>query len=158
MAKNFKEIEGQIEQINEPRFAKDRRVWVLMVKANGSWRAFVSKDGEKIKAQYELLKSKQIAQSINLSVQATNLSASKVRLAEYAYNQNGLVLPKDSKNLELLLRDVHQKGFLDLELLYQLKEKEAVRDVEKEIADRIANPLEEGTPLFQRVFERCLSS
>jgi len=23
MAKNFKEIEGQIEQINEPRFAKD---------------------------------------------------------------------------------------------------------------------------------------
>ena len=50
MAKNFKEIEGQIEQINEPRFAKDRRLWVLMVKANGSWRAFVSKDGEKIKA------------------------------------------------------------------------------------------------------------
>jgi len=86
MAKNFKEIEGQIEQINEPRFAKDRRVWVLMVKANGSWRAFVSKDGEKIKAQYELLKSKQIAQSINLSVQATNLSASKVRFAEYAYS------------------------------------------------------------------------
>jgi len=80
MAKNFKEIEGQIEQINEPRFAKDRRLWVLMVKANGSWRAFVSKDGEKIKTQYELLKSKQIAQSINLSVQATNLSASKVRL------------------------------------------------------------------------------
>jgi hypothetical protein len=72
------------------------------------------------------------------------------------YNQNGLVLPKDSKNLELLLRDVHQKRFLDLELLYQLKEKEAVRDVEKEIADMIENPLEEGTPMFQRVFERCL--
>ena len=67
-------------------------------------------------------------------------------------------MPKDPKNLEILLRDVHQKGFLDLELLYQLKEKEAVRDVEKEIADRIANPLEEGTPLFQRVFDRCLSS
>jgi hypothetical protein len=76
--------------------------------------------------------------------------------AEMDYNQNGLVLPKDPKNLEILLRDVHQKGFLDLELLYQLKEKEAVRDVEKEIADRIENPLEEGTPLFQRVFERCL--
>jgi hypothetical protein len=28
-----------------------------------------------------------------------------------------------------------------------------VRDVEKEIADRIENPLEEGAPLFQRVFE-----
>ena len=78
--------------------------------------------------------------------------------AEMDYNQNGLVLPKDPKNLEILLRDVHLKGFLDLELLYQLKEKEAVRDVEKEIADRIENPLEEGTPLFQRVFERCLSS
>lgn len=76
--------------------------------------------------------------------------------AEMDYNQNGLVLPKDPKNLEILLRDVHQKGFLDLEL--QLKEKEAVRDVEKEIADRIENPLEEGTPLFQRVFEECLSS
>ena len=74
------------------------------------------------------------------------------------WNQNGLVLPKDPKNLELLLRDVHQKGFLDLELLYQLKQKEEVKRVEKEIADRIENPLEEGTPLFQRVFERCLSS
>ncbi|MFZ4386774.1 MAG: hypothetical protein ACOYOI_01240 [Chthoniobacterales bacterium] len=78
--------------------------------------------------------------------------------AEMDYNQNGLVLPKDPKNLELLLRDVHQKGFLDLELLYQLKQKEAVSDVEKEIVDRIENPLEEGTSLFQRVFERCLSS
>jgi hypothetical protein len=77
--------------------------------------------------------------------------------AEMDYSQNGLVLPKDPKNLEILLRDVHQKGFLDLELLYQLKEREAVRDVEKEIADRIKNPLEEGTPLFQRVFEECLS-
>jgi hypothetical protein len=28
MAKNFKEIDGQIEQINEPRFAKDRRALV----------------------------------------------------------------------------------------------------------------------------------
>jgi hypothetical protein len=74
------------------------------------------------------------------------------------YRQNGLVLPKNKRHLEILLRDVHQKGFLDLELLYQLKQKEAVRDVEQEIADRIENPLEERTPLFQRVFERCLSS
>jgi hypothetical protein len=29
---------------------------------------------------------------------------------------------------------------------------------QKVIADRIENPLEEGTSLFQRVFERCLSS
>jgi hypothetical protein len=78
--------------------------------------------------------------------------------AEMDYRQNGLVLPKENRHLELLLRDVHQKGFLDLELLYQLKEKEKVRGIEREIADRIENPLEEGTPLFQRVFERCLSS
>lgn len=44
------------------------------------------------------------------------------------------------------------------ELVYQLKEKEKVKGIEREIADRIKNPLEEGTPLFQRVFERCLSS
>jgi hypothetical protein len=69
-----------------------------------------------------------------------------------------LILPKDPKNLELLLRDVHQKGFLDLEFCYQLKQKEEVKRVEKEIADRIENPLEEGTPLFQRVFEECLSA
>jgi len=31
------------------------------------------------------------------------------------------------------------------------------RSHRKEIADRIENPLEEGTPLFQRVFERVLS-
>ena len=78
--------------------------------------------------------------------------------AEMDYNQNGLVLPKDPKNLEILLRDVHQKGFLDLELLYQLKQKEELKGIEQEIADRIENPLEESIPLFQRVFEECLSS
>jgi hypothetical protein len=61
------------------------------------------------------------------------------------------------KNLQLLLRDVHEKGFLDLELLYQLTQREAVKRVEQEIEDRIENLLEEGTPLFQRVLERCLS-
>jgi hypothetical protein len=70
---------------------------------------------------------------------------------------NDLILPKDPKNLEILLRDVHQKGFLDLELLYQLKQREEVKRIEKEIADRIENPLEEGTPLFQREFEKFLS-
>ena len=102
MAKNFKEIEGQIEQINEPRFAKDRKVWVLMVKVNGGWRALVSKDGGRINAQFELLKSKQIAQSINTSVQATNLSATKVRLAEYAYS----LLERHSTDDEALMKAV----------------------------------------------------
>ena len=58
------------------------------------------------------------------------------------------------KNLELLFRDVEAKGCL--ELLYQLKEKEKVRGIEKENADRIEHPLEEGTPLFQRGFEEFL--
>jgi len=55
------------------------------------------------------------------------------------------------------LEDHYPGEHLNL-LLYQLKQKEEVKRVEKEIADRIKNPLEEGTPLFQRVFERCLSS
>jgi hypothetical protein len=61
--------------------------------------------------------------------------------------------PSDPRNLELSLRDANAKGCLDFELVWSLRQKEAVRDVEKEIADRIENPLEEGTPLFQRVFE-----
>ena len=69
-----------------------------------------------------------------------------------------LLRRRDPRNLELSLRDVDAKGCLDLELLFQLKEKEKVRGIEKEIADRIENPLEECTPLFQRMFERFLSS
>ena len=61
--------------------------------------------------------------------------------------------PADPGNLELSLRDPDAKGCLDFELVWSLRQKEAVRDVEKEIADRIENPLEEGAPLFQRVFE-----
>jgi len=56
------------------------------------------------------------------------------------------------------LEDSPSRGEHPNLLLYQLKQKEEVKRVEKEIADRIENPLEEGTPLFQRVFERCLSS
>jgi hypothetical protein len=32
--------------------------------------------------------------------------------------KNGLIPSKDPKNLELLLRDVDAKGFLDIELVY----------------------------------------
>jgi hypothetical protein len=59
--------------------------------------------------------------------------------AEMDYRQNGLVLPDQRRNLVLLLRDVHQKGFLDLEFLYQLKQKEALKRVEKEISDKLDN-------------------
>lgn len=60
----------------------------------------------------------------------------------------------DELHSKILLKDLHQ-GFLDIELLYQLKRKEEVRRVEQEIEDRIENPLEEETPLFQRAYEKC---
>jgi hypothetical protein len=77
--------------------------------------------------------------------------------AQSDYIQNGFILPKDPKNLELFLRDVHQKGFFEQEVCYKFKQKEELKGIEREIADRIENPLKEGTPLFLRVFERCLS-
>lgn len=43
---------------------------------------------------------------------------------------------------------MHQKGFFDLEMLYKLNKNETVIDGKKDIADRIENPLQEGTPLF----------
>jgi len=39
MAKQLKPIEGHIAQINAPRFAEDRNMWVMMVKENGKWKA-----------------------------------------------------------------------------------------------------------------------
>jgi hypothetical protein len=81
-------------------------------------------------------------------------------IAEIDYRQNGLVLPKERKHLEILLRDVHQKGFLDIELLYHLKQKEALKGVEQEIADTInddqMNELKECARTFQAAFKRAL--
>lgn len=83
--------------------------------------------------------------------------------AEMDYRQNGLVLPNQHKNLVLLLRDVHQKGFLDLEFLYQLKQKEALKRVEKEIFDKLYN--DEGINeqrnffyTFKRAFIGCIET
>jgi len=39
MAKQLKPIEGHITQINAPRFAEDRNIWVMIVKENGKWQA-----------------------------------------------------------------------------------------------------------------------
>ena len=57
--------------------------------------------------------------------------------AQSDYIQNGLVLPKDPKNLELLLRDVDAKGFLDIELVWKLRQKEGLRNVRGKIARKI---------------------
>jgi hypothetical protein len=57
--------------------------------------------------------------------------------AQSDYIQNGLVLPKDPKNLELLLRDVDAKGFLDIELVYRLRQKESLGSVRQKIVRKI---------------------
>jgi hypothetical protein len=100
MAKQLKPIEGHIAQINAPRFAEDRNMWVMMVKENGKWQAVTSRNEEKIKSYHQLLESKRIAQSINTNIQATSLSASRVRLAEYAYK----VLERHSPEEDALLK------------------------------------------------------
>jgi hypothetical protein len=100
MGKQLRQFEGRIDKVSPPRFAADRKVWVLMVKESGKWIAVVSREEEKIKAHYDLLEAKRIAQTINTSVQATSLSASKVRTAEYAFS----VLEKHSVDDEALVR------------------------------------------------------
>ena len=59
MAKQLKQIDGHIAQINAPRFAEDRKMWVMMVKENGKWQAVTSRNEEKIKSYHQLLESKQ---------------------------------------------------------------------------------------------------
>ena len=39
MAKQLKPIEDHIAQINAPRFAEDRNMWVMTVKENAKWQA-----------------------------------------------------------------------------------------------------------------------
>ena len=57
--------------------------------------------------------------------------------AESDYIQNGLQLPQSKENLELLLRDIQQKGYLDKEYAYQLRQKEAVKGLTKRIEGQI---------------------
>jgi hypothetical protein len=74
--------------------------------------------------------------------------------AQLDYKQNGLILPKKREHLELLLKDVHNKGFLDVELCYRLRQKEAVKDVEREIVDKLKDDeLVESPGRFRDVFE-----
>ncbi len=51
--------------------------------------------------------------------------------------QNGLVLPTDPKNLELLLRDVDAKSYLDIELVWKLRQKEGLKNVRGKIRRRL---------------------
>jgi hypothetical protein len=57
--------------------------------------------------------------------------------AQSDYIQNGLALPTDPKNLELLLRDVDAKGFLDIELVWKLRQKERLKNFRGKIVRKI---------------------
>ena len=58
-------------------------------------------------------------------------------VAQSDYLQNGFILPRDPKNLELILRDVDAKGYLDIELVYRLRQKESLGSVKQKIVGRI---------------------
>ena len=51
--------------------------------------------------------------------------------------KNGLIPSKDPMNLELLLRDVEAKGYLDIELVYRLRQKESLGSVKQKIVRKI---------------------
>ena len=58
-------------------------------------------------------------------------------MAQSDYIQNGLILPRDPKNLELILQDVDAKGYLDIELVYRLRQKESLGSVKQKIVRKI---------------------
>jgi hypothetical protein len=66
-----------------------------------------------------------------------SVRCSRNNSAQSDYLQNGLILPRDPKNLELLLRDVDAKGFLDIELVWKLRQKEGLKNVRGKIARKI---------------------
>jgi hypothetical protein len=46
-------------------------------------------------------------------------------------------LSREPKNLELLLRDVDAKGFLDIELVWKLRQKEGLKNVRGKICRKL---------------------
>ena len=93
--------------------------------------------------------------------------------AESDYIQNGLQLPQSKENLELLLKDIQQKGYLDKEYSYRLRQKEAVKGLQKRIEGQIDGEemggdkigkgleydplLESKIGLFEKYFRRALA-
>ena len=73
----------------------------------------------------------------NSSKKSQPPSAPFPTVAQSDYIQNGLVLPTDPKNLEILLRDVDAKGYLDIELVYRLRQKESLGSIKQKIVRKI---------------------
>ena len=51
--------------------------------------------------------------------------------------KKGLIRSKDPKNLEQILRDVEARGYLDIELVYRLRQKESLGSVKQKIVRKI---------------------
>jgi hypothetical protein len=66
-----------------------------------------------------------------------SVRCSRNNSAQSDYIQNGFILPKYPKNLELILRDVDAKSYLDIELVYRLRQKESLGSVKQKIARTI---------------------
>ena len=94
----------------------------------------------------------------NIKRNKNSLSAPFPTVAQSDYIQNGLVLPKDIKNLELLLKDVHQKGYMDIEFCYLLRQRETTKGIEKKIQYQLnqRRPINEKGRGFVGWVEECL--
>jgi hypothetical protein len=66
-----------------------------------------------------------------------SVRCSRNNSAQSAYIQNGLILPRDPKNLELLLRDVDAKGYLDIELVCRWRQRESLSSLKQKIVRKI---------------------
>ena len=102
MGRGLKEIKGAITAVNAPTWAAHRSLWVMWVKENDQWVAVTSRDERKIHDYYQLLSTRRAAQSLNVNVQTTTLSAEKVKMAEYAYGVLSNHQPEASEPRELL--------------------------------------------------------
>lgn len=103
MARAFKEITGSITKLNEPYFAEQRGLWVMMVKENDRWIAINSRDEKKIRDYHGLLETRRTAKTLNITVQPTTLSQEKVKMAEYAFGILGETPAKDIVDAAQLL-------------------------------------------------------
>ena len=70
--------------------------------------------------------------------------------------KNGLIPSKDPKNLELVLRDVEAKGYLDIELVYRLRQKESLGSVKQKIVRKIQ--LNESAICFEDLVRELLET
>ena len=70
--------------------------------------------------------------------------------------KNGLIPSKDTKNFELLLRDVDAGGYLDIELVYRLRQKESLGSVKQKIVRKIQ--LNESAICFEDLVRELLET